>query len=46
METALYIHQISIHSLREKGDVFFELVTGFYNISIHSLREKGDSNYT
>jgi len=33
---------ISIHSLREKGDMSFIGLSKVKNISIHSLREKGD----
>jgi len=34
--------EISIHSLREKGDAGIIEQNRIYEISIHSLREKGD----
>ena len=34
---------ISIHALREEGDIAEELPLQFFPISIHALREEGDS---
>ena len=34
---------ISIHALREEGDVNDPNVTAYWMISIHALREEGDS---
>ena len=33
---------ISIHALREEGDVFGDWLPAFREISIHALREEGD----
>ena len=33
---------ISIHALREEGDVNDPIVTAYWQISIHALREEGD----
>ena len=33
---------ISIHALREEGDLFPPLLAYFGSISIHALREEGD----
>ena len=36
-------HEISIHALREEGDIcFFKLSVKLSDISIHALREEGD----
>ena len=35
---------ISIHALREEGDVVMDGVTMVCSISIHALREEGDDN--
>ena len=35
--------QISIHALREEGDLLWEHWKEFMGISIHALREEGDS---
>ena len=37
------IWQISIHALREEGDVEWAKNLGIYKISIHALREEGDA---
>ena len=34
---------ISIHALREEGDLFDSMTRSFTSISIHALREEGDS---
>ena len=33
---------ISIHALREEGDLVFAVLVHFFFISIHALREEGD----
>ena len=35
---------ISIHALREEGDIAEELPLQFFPISIHALREEGDDD--
>ena len=37
-----YAATISIHALREEGDVFPQQTTRNKEISIHALREEGD----
>ena len=39
-----YLHRISIHALREEGDVGRCLVVWTAKISIHALREEGDQD--
>ena len=34
--------RISIHALREEGDIYPLDLTSYYQISIHALREEGD----
>ena len=34
---------ISIHALREEGDLHFLCLVQVFHISIHALREEGDS---
>ena len=34
---------ISIHALREEGDLFLQFCSAYRAISIHALREEGDS---
>ena len=41
MEISLH-KTISIHALREEGDLRRERLTDFLMISIHALREEGD----
>ena len=36
-------HQISIHALREEGDMFLDEFDHIIKISIHALREEGDN---
>ena len=43
MDAAL---KISIHALREEGDVLPDGSYGLYPISIHALREEGDGRHT
>ena len=42
MEGSLAVVQISIHSLREEGDLDRAGIEHSKSISIHSLREEGD----
>ena len=37
-----YWKDISIHALREEGDLYHETLTPIHYISIHALREEGD----
>ena len=39
-------HKISIHALREEGDLASMVLQDFHLISIHALREEGDSQKT
>ena len=39
----LYKESISIHALREEGDLEFGQILRRLGISIHALREEGDS---
>ena len=34
--------RISIHALREEGDLFLQIILRLFRISIHALREEGD----
>ena len=46
--TAVLLHEapdISIHALREEGDLVHSRSSQFQQISIHALREEGDINY-
>ena len=44
MELEAYGHsKISIHALREEGDLFAQVCEDRVIISIHALREEGDS---
>ena len=38
-----YFDEISIHALREEGDLLWEHWENMFGISIHALREEGDS---
>ena len=40
--TGLTIEQISIHALREEGDLPMRAYAMIWQISIHALREEGD----
>ncbi len=42
MNTANQIYVISIHALREEGDVNYSTGGNENGISIHALREEGD----
>ena len=37
-----YLQTISIHALREEGDLLLLCSVYFFKISIHALREEGD----
>ena len=38
-----FLRGISIHALREEGDLDFSIGIQPYGISIHALREEGDT---
>ena len=39
----IFTERISIHALREEGDILWKNFKRFMGISIHALREEGDS---
>ncbi len=45
MEELTQTYKISIHALREEGDLLRLLKTSLNSISIHALREEGDSPF-
>ena len=46
MAEAIDGNLISIHALREEGDVRLADTSNTYEISIHALREEGDTSTT